>query len=255
MSIISIGLIIGFFAGFICGLFGMGGGSLMVPAIYHFFGSIFPIDNRMKISIGTSLFVIIFSSISAIISYSKNKKIKTKLIFLIVPSGIIGSQFGAFLISKIEDRVVKYIFVFLTILLGLRMFFTSENKEDENSDTNSYNKLAGIAIGFFSGFVSGLCGVGGAVLIIPLLYIFLKISIHYAIGTALIAILFNSISGSIAYIIRDLIDIKIGISLALTSVIGAQIGAKIGLNLPKKSLRKVFSIILILSGTSVVFRK
>ncbi|MFN4227028.1 MAG: sulfite exporter TauE/SafE family protein [Candidatus Ratteibacteria bacterium] len=255
MSLIFIGLITGFFAGFICGLFGMGGGSLMVPAIYHFFGSIFPIDSRMKMSIGTSLFVIIFSSISAIITYSKNKKVKTKLIFLIVPSGIVGSQFGALLTSKLEDKIVKYIFIFLITLLGLRMFFASENKENENPDTISYNKLVGILIGFFSGFVSGLCGVGGAVLIIPLLYIFLKISIHYAIGTALIAILFNSISGSIAYIIRDLINIKIGLLLSLTSVIGAQIGAKISINLPKKNLRKAFSLILILSGVSVIFRK
>lgn len=255
MSLILIGLLTGFIAGFICGLFGMGGGSLMVPAIYHFFGSFFPSESRMKISIGTSLLVIIFSSISAIITYFKNKKIKTNLILLIVPSGIIGSQLGAFLTSRLEDKTVKYIFIFLITFLGLRMFFAPENRENDIHNTNSYNKLFGILIGFFSGFVSGLCGVGGAVLIIPLLYLFLKISIHYAIGTALIAILFNAISGSIAYTIRNLINIKIGLLLALTSVIGAPIGAKIGIGLPKETLRKIFSIILILSGISILFRK
>ena len=255
MSLLLIGLIIGFFAGFICGFFGMGGGSLMVPAIYHFFGSTFPVESRMKISIGTSLLVIIFSSISAIITYFKNRKIKSNLILLIVPSGIIGSQIGAFLTSRLKDLTVKYIFVFLITFLGLRMFFAQENKENEISNTNSYNKLYGILIGFFSGFVSGLCGVGGAVLIIPLLYLFLKIPIHYAIGTALIAILFNSISGSIAYILRDLVNIKIGLLLALTSVIGAPLGAKISIKLPRKKLRKSFSIILILLGVSVLFRR
>ncbi|HOK56448.1 MAG TPA: sulfite exporter TauE/SafE family protein [bacterium] len=255
MSLILIGLITGFFAGFICGLFGMGGGSLMVPAIYHFFGFTFPTESRMKISIGTSLLVIIFSSISAIITYFKNRKIKTNLIILIVPSGILGSQFGAFLTSRLDDETVKYIFIFLITFLGLRMFFAPENKENEISDNNSYNKLSGILIGFFSGLISGLCGVGGAVLIIPLLYLFLKIPIHYAIGTALIAILFNAISGSIAYMVRNLVNIKIGLLLALTSIIGAPLGAKIGINLPKKTMRKIFSIILILSGISVLFRK
>ncbi len=251
---IIIGLLVGFFAGFICGLFGMGGGSLMVPAIYHFFGHSFPFESRMKISIGTSLFVIIFSSISAIITYIKNKKIKTDIIFLIVPSGIIGSQFGAFLTSRLNDIVVKYIFVLLITFLGIRMFFAGENEEGKVIEIKNYNKFAGIGIGFFSGFVSGLCGVGGAVLIIPLLYLFLKVPIHYAIGTALISILFNSISGSLAYFIRDLINLKIGLTLALTSIIGAPIGAKIGINLPRKKLRKMFSIILIISGLSVLFR-
>ncbi|MCM8809668.1 MAG: sulfite exporter TauE/SafE family protein [Candidatus Omnitrophica bacterium] len=255
MSLTLIGLITGFFAGFICGLFGMGGGSLMVPMIYHFFGYLFPVNSRMKISIGTSLFVIIFSSISAIITYFKNKKIKTNLIFFIVPSGIIGSQLGAFLTSKLDDESVKYIFIFLTTTLGIRMFFASENDKNENPESNSYNKLAGILIGFFSGFISSVCGVGGAVLIIPLLYIFLKIPIHYAIGTALIVILFNSISGSIAYIIRNLVNLKIGLLLSITSVIGAQIGAKIGIKTPKNKLRKSFSIILIISGFSVLFKR
>ncbi|MCM8804869.1 MAG: sulfite exporter TauE/SafE family protein [Candidatus Omnitrophica bacterium] len=249
---ILIGLV-GFFSGFICGLFGMGGGSLMVPAIYYFFGSNFPLDQKMKISIGTSLFVIIFSSISGIIAYFKNKKIKTQLILFIVPSGIIGSQIGALLTSKLEDKIVKYIFVLLITFLGIRMFFAPENQSVE-LDRKNNNKLAAIFIGFFSGFVSGLCGVGGAVLIIPFLYLFVKIPIHYAIGTALIAIFFNSLSASIGYLLHNLVNIKIGIILAISSVIGAPIGAKIGISFEKNRLRKIFSIILIISGISVLLK-
>lgn len=251
---IILGLIVGFFAGFICGIFGMGGGSLMVPAIYHFFGYLFPIESRMKISIGTSLFVIIFSSFSAIITYSKSKKIKTRLIYLIVPSGIVGSQFGAFLTSRLNDKIVKYIFVLLITSLGIKMFFSSENKEEKANNNHKYNNILGVLIGFFSGFISGLCGVGGAVLIIPLLYIFLKIPIHYAIGTALISIFFNSISGTFAYLMRGLVNLKIGFILAISSIIGAPTGAKIGLNMEKEKLRKSFSIILIISGISVLLR-
>lgn len=248
------GLIVGLLAGFICGLFGMGGGSLMVPAIYHFFGYLFHPDSRMKISIGTSLFVIIFSSISAITLYYKEKKIKSNLIFLIVPSGIIGSQFGAFLTSRLNDKIVKYIFIFLITFLGIRMFLSPENKQEKLEKNQNYNKFLCILIGLFSGFISGICGVGGAILIIPLLYIFLKIPIHYAIGIALISILFNSISGTIAYLIRGLINLKIGITLSLTSIIGAQGGAKIGIKMEKEKLKKYFSIILIISGLSILLK-
>lgn len=251
---ILIGVLVGFFAGIICGLFGMGGGSLMVPAIYHFFSNSFPFENRMKISIGTSLFVIIFSSISAIFKYFRSGKINKNLLLTIVPSGILGSQIGAFLTSILDDKTVKYIFVILIVFLGVRMFFASENEEIVNEKRQNYSKFLCILIGLFSGLISGLCGVGGAVLIIPLLYILLKIPIHYAIGTALISIFFNSISGTIAYFLRNLVNLKIGIILSLSSVFGAQIGAKIGLNMKKEKLKKSFSIILIISGLSVLFR-
>ncbi|MCM8772462.1 MAG: sulfite exporter TauE/SafE family protein [Candidatus Omnitrophica bacterium] len=251
---IFIGLLVGLFAGFICGLFGMGGGSLMVPAIYHFFSDSFPFESRMKISIGTSLFVIIFSSISAIITYFKSKKINKNLLSVIIPSGILGSQVGAFLISKLDDRIVRNIFVVIVTSLGLKMFTTPEDGNKNFENIENYNKFIGILIGFISGFVSALCGVGGAVLIIPLLYIFLKIPIHYAIGTSLVSILFNSISGTIAYFIRNLVNLKIGIILSIASIIGAQIGSKFGLKIEKRKLKKSFSIILIISGFSVFFR-
>ena len=240
------GILTGIVAGFICGMFGMGGGSLMVPAIIYVF------DLPMKQAVGTSLFVIIFSAISALINYIRHSKVYPKLAFFIVPSGILGAQSGAFLASRLSDNVVKYIFVGIIAGLGIRMFFQKEN--NGQCEKQEFNKTAAVIIGLLAGFVSGLCGVGGAVLVIPLLYIFLKVPMHTCIGTAVIAILFNAISGATGYIVRGLVDFHIGLMLAIGSVVAAPLGARISINTPREKLRKIFAVVLILSGLSVLFK-
>lgn len=91
-------------------------------------------------------------------------------------------------------------------------------------------------------------------LLIPLLYIFLKVPMHACIGTALIAIFFNSVSGSIGYMVRGLVDYRIGLLLAIGSTITAPLGAKISIKTPREKLRKMFAVILILSGLSILFK-
>lgn len=242
------GLVTGVLAGFICGLFGMGGGSLIVPVIVHVF------DLPMKQAIGTSLFVIVFSALSALINYARHNQVKAKLALFIVPSGVAGAQAGALLTSRLPETIVKYLFIILVTVLGLKMLFHPENNASCKEGEMEYSKISAILIGLFAGFVSGLCGVGGAVLIIPLLYIFLKVPMHACIGTALIAIFFNSVSGSIGYIVRGYVDFRIGIMLAIGSMAAAPFGAKLSINTPREKLRRMFAIILILSGLSILVR-
>ncbi len=246
MAFIIKGLVTGVIAGFICGLCGMGGGSLIVPAIVHAFRM------PMKQAIGTSLFVIVFSATASLIKYARSKQVETKLAFFIVPSGMVGAQTGVLLTSRMPETAVKYIFIILVTLLGIRMLV--QPGDNDTCEKTDYNKALAVLIGLFAGFVSGLCGVGGAVMIIPLLYIFLKVPMHACIGTSLIAIFFNSLSGSIGYIIREYVDFRIGIVLAIGSTIAAPLGAKLSIKTPRGKLKRMFAIILILSGLSILFR-
>lgn len=240
------GILTGIVAGFICGLFGMGGGSLMVPAIVYVFR--LPI----KQAIGTSLFVIVFSAISALINYIRHKKVSYKLAFFVIPGGILGALLGSFFTSRISDVLVKYIFVVVIAGLGIRMFFQKENSDFYKNE--NFNKVKAVAIGFLAGFISGVCGVGGAVLIIPLLYIFLKVPMHTCIGTAVIAIFFNALSGVTGYIVRGFVNFHIGLTLAVGSTVAAPFGAKISIRTDREKLRKIFAVVLVLSGISVLFK-
>ena len=238
------GLITGAITGFLCGMFGMGGGAILIPVIVHIF------KLPMKHAIGTSLTIIVFTSISSLFNYKKSGNLNSKLTFLILPFGIVATQIGALLTSRLPENLVKYIFIFMILSLGLKMLFPG--KQVECSTQGRENKLAVILIGTFAGFVSGLCGVGGAVLIIPLFYIFLRIPMHACIGTALLVIFFNSLSGSIGYIVRGLVDFKVALVLSIGSMIAAPFGSKISINTSKEKLRRVFAVILILSGLSIL---
>lgn len=242
-------LITGIAAGFICGLFGMGGGSLLVPAIFHVF------KLPMKESIGTSLFVIVFSAISALINYVRYNQVRAKIALYIVPCGIAGAQAGALLTDRLPETAVRYIFVILITVLGIKMFFYPENGGASCEEGEMrYSKIQAILIGLLAGFISGLCGVGGAVLLIPLLYIFLKMPMHACIGTALIAIFFNSISGGIGYIVRGYVDYRLGVLLGIGSMAAAPLGARLSINIPREKLRRMFAVILVLSGLSILVR-
>lgn len=247
MDLIIQGLITGISAGFISGLLGMGGGSILVPAIMLIF------NLPMKLAVGTSLFVIVFSALSSLISYFRHNKVYKELTYFIVPTGIIGAQAGAFLASRLSDILVKHIFTLLVAGLGIRMLLQKDSVY--LSEKTSFNNLAAAIIGFIAGFVSGLSGVGGATLIIPLLYLLLKIPMHICIGTAVAAILFNALSGSAGYIIRGLVDFRIGILLAIGSTIAAPLGARLSIKTSAEKLRKIFAIALILSSIAVLLKK
>jgi len=181
----------------------------------------------------------------------RHNQVKTRIALLVVPAGIVGAQAGAFLASRLPETAVKFSFVALVPLLGINMLFQPEN--NGSGDIHEYNKPLTVIIGLFAGFTSGLCGVGGAILLIPLLYIFLRVPMHACIGTALIAILFNSISGSAGYMARGLVDFRVGLLLAAGSAVAAPLGARISIKTPRERLRRLFAVILILSGLSVLF--
>jgi len=228
MTFIIEGLITGIAAGFACGLLGVGGGFILVPAILQIF------NLSIKQAVATSLFIIMFSATAALIKYTRHNRIELKIALIIIPAGIIGAQTGALLTSRLPDTAVKYLFIILVTVLGIRMLLHPATPA--------------------AGFISGLCGVGGGILITPLLYIFIKVPMHTCIGIALIATLFNSISGSVGYMLRGYTVFQVGLLVAIGSTIAAPLGVKLGHSTPKEKLRRIFAVILILAGFSILFR-
>ncbi|MCD6220946.1 sulfite exporter TauE/SafE family protein, partial [bacterium] len=147
-------------AGFFSGLLGIGSGSIIVPFLYLLF--LLPI----KVAIGTSLFIIFFSSMSGFLIHLKEKNLDIKLAFLLTIGGVIGAQTGAKLTKLLPDTIVKIVFIVVIVFLGFRLLISKERKyqSDKNGYTLSVWKT--FLIGFLGGVVSGLCGVGGAIFLV-----------------------------------------------------------------------------------------
>jgi uncharacterized membrane protein YfcA len=100
-------------------------------------------------------------------------------------------------------------------------------------------------IGFFAGIFGGLVGLGGGVIMIPLMVGFLKLTQHQAHGTSLVALVFTGISGAIAYGMKGTIDITAAVLIAVTAIITARAGAHFAHSLPEWKLKRSFGAFLI----------
>ena len=113
-----------------------------------------------------------------------------------------------------------------------------------------------IIIGLLAGILSGLVGVGGGVIIIPLLIMLLGLTQHQAQGTALFAMLPPiGILAAINYFKQGYVKWEYAVVIALTFVIGGYLGSKLSLSLPPQTVRRVFGVVMLIGGIKLIFSK
>jgi uncharacterized membrane protein YfcA len=255
--------------GFVAALLGLGGGFIMVPLLNLVFG--IPIHQ----SIGTSLFTIVFTSSSSSVEYVRKRISDLKLAAMMIPFTITGAVVGANISVLIPEDILRAIFGVVLFIASVRMFLKRnlKDKSDLKSDTSSSESeskflcvkrvctdLDGtqfeytvsiplIALfGFFAGLSSGLLGVGGGIIQVPVLNLVFGIPIHVAIATSLFIIIFTSVFGMTTHLFLGNVLISIGILLAIGTVIGGQIGARTAQKINREKLRKIFAIVLAFTG-------
>ncbi|HOK80661.1 MAG TPA: sulfite exporter TauE/SafE family protein [bacterium] len=240
-------LFTGLIAGFICGLTGMGGGTIYVPVFYFLFGF------SIKKAIGTSLLVIFISSVSAFLAHMKARQINFKMAVLLIVSGIIGAQVGSAITAKLPDIAVKIFFICLTIVLSFNMWRDRKNHVESCRAHIDLSPVKLILIGFTGGVISGMGGVGGAIVLVPLLHLCVGVPMNICIGTTLSVVVFNSLSGVAGYFYHGLVDVQTGAIIGLVAIFTAVAGAKVSVKTSTRKLRKIFSVILLMAGLAVVF--
>jgi len=113
-----------------------------------------------------------------------------------------------------------------------------------------------IFIGLLAGILSGLVGVGGGILMIPLLIMFLGLTQHQAQGTALFAMLPPiGILAAMNYYKEGFVKWEYAAVIALTFVVGGYFGSKLSISLPEQTVRKVFGVIMLIGAIKLIFSK
>jgi uncharacterized protein len=110
-------------------------------------------------------------------------------------------------------------------------------------------------IGVLGGFLSGLFGVGGGVIFVPLLMFFKGFDIHRAVGTSLVVIIFTAFSGAAFHGKAGMVDWRAAILLGIFSILGAWFGTKLSLKLEAGMLQRAFAVFLVLVAVKVFFFK
>ena len=243
-------------AGFMAGLLGVGGGIVMVPALYYAFTVLdFDIVTRMHLSVGTSLAIIIPTSIISTMTHKEYDAVDFKMVrsfgvFILV--GVIG---GTFLAVNLKTPALVLFFSIFALMVGLFFIFLREKLVDNPKQISAIVKnISGVIIGF----ISVPLGIGGGSLMVPFMRTF-GYDIRKSIGTAAAVGFLIAVTGTITMITGGKIidNVNTPYSVGYINLLGfavfvpvtmvmARIGAKVVHKIDKKLLSKIFGIFLIL---------
>jgi uncharacterized protein len=220
----------GLTAGVMSGLFGVGGGTVMTPAVQVLLGAP-PI-----VALATPLPVIFPTAVTGAWTYRQGGQLDERAAAWMVGPGIVGAVAGAALTDVIETHLLLIVTALLLARDAVRILQGASRRQAEGeASPGTPAQLAGI--GLAAGFVSGLLGVGGGIIIVPLLMGILRMPLKRALGTSLLAIVVLVIPGTIVHAALGHIDWAIFAALTVGAVPGARIGARLALGARERTLR------------------
>lgn len=257
-------LIMGSIAGILAGLFGIGGGVIVVPSLAQIFAyDGLPNSIVMHMAAGTSLASIIFTMAAAVFTHYKRKTIVWSTVWQLAPGIIIGTILGAYMASILSTYILKIIFALFVIITAIHLFFSSKQTgKTERALPSSYIQ---ITAGLFIGLMAGLLGVGGGIVAVPILLRF-GLPMHSAAATSAMCALVLSIVGTISFIVTGwhVIDLPLGstgfvywpaaLAVAITAMIFAPLGAKLAQRLSGNVLKRCFAILLLIIGITMLIK-
>jgi uncharacterized membrane protein YfcA len=232
--------LIGLFAGFMSGMFGIGGGSVRTPLLYV-------AGLPLLSAFGINLLVIPFSSLMGAISHRKN--IDWKFAPYIVIGGTVGSVTGAFLAGLIPTLVLGIIFVMVSIITVMGIYLDRVSPRlAQKINPNSKSIIVGT---FFLNLLTGMRGGSGGSLFPPFLRI-MRMDVHKAIGTSLFATVFTAMAAVIIYWYRGDIILLPALMVLIGSMGGARIGSLVSLKTKPAWLEFGLSLFVILLALVVI---
>jgi uncharacterized membrane protein YfcA len=253
-------VLVGCGVGFIAGLFGVGGGFVMVPVlILSYEHSAVSPSVLTHVAIGTSLFVVLFSSLSSSYQQNRQKNIEWRAVLIIGFSSALTAFATARLAAALSGRHLRIAFALIVITAAIRMLTESEAKAQEKLELQSRPNTIGLmGIGLVAGVVSALAGIGGGVFTIPMMYYLLKMPLKLAIGTSSAAIFITALFSVIGFVVNGMgrpelpagsfgfVDLHRGIALSIGTFLLARVGAYVSFRTHPYRLRKLFALFVIL---------
>jgi len=254
LEIFLFSMLLGAIAGLLAGLFGLGGGVIIVPALVWLFSTQhFPDESIMIMAVATSLATIILTSVSSVISHSRFGAVIWKQVFRLTPGILFGAGIGAVIADFIDTNALRWFFICYLFYVAIHMALQKKPLNNSKKVDKWLDYLAGIGIGF----LSSLLGIGGGTLTVPYLA-GRQVPMKNAVAISSACGLPIAISGTIIYSLLGwnktlLPDWSLGYiylptlsGIAICSILTAPLGAKLAHKLSTKKLKRYFSVVLFL---------
>lgn len=269
-------LALGFLSGSISGMFGVGGGFLSTPFLIF-------IGIPPAVAVASSANQIVATSFFGFLSHWRRNNVDFKIGFLMVIGGILGSSFGVWLFSLLKssgqiDLVITVLYILLLGSIGIMMGLESLRAGSGEKTVTSaavhrigwmkklpmvrnfhrskleISMLLPFGVGFVSGLIVSLLGVGGGFFTIPAMIYILGMPTSIVIGTSLFQIIFITANVTLLQAITThTVDIILAFFLLIGSVAGAQVGARMGAKVSPAKLRGLLSLIVLTVTVQLIF--
>lgn len=235
----------GVLTGTIASMIGVGGGILMVPLLSFFFVA------TTQEAVGTSLAAVVVTSAFSSIAYGRRRVIEVRLGFWLMPAVMLGAWLGAWLTQFVSSGGLALAFAALLLYPAVMMIAGREPKEITRllggaraPSAGEPSPLKTAVIGLAAGVISGFFGVGGGVLMVPALHLFLEVGILEAVATSLFVMGPSALIGALQHAALGHTHLGLVFPLALGIVVGAQLGPRVASALPRVRLRQAFGVAL-----------
>ena len=261
MDIFLASILLGLVTGLLAGLFGIGGGLVIVPVLVILFTAQgFPADLVMIMAVASSLAAINLTAISSITAHHRLGSLLWSKVFRLTPSIMIGAALGAVLAKQISADYLRLILVIFLLYVGTQMALQIKPKAGNVVQSKSLDGLVGVVIGLLSAIV----GIGGGTLTVPYI-VHGQLSMRQAVAIASACGLPIAIVGTISYVLLGwhdarLPELSLGyvylpafLGVSLSSIFTAPIGAKLAHRLPAATLKRYFSILLFIMAAKLMW--
>ncbi|MGS0939553.1 sulfite exporter TauE/SafE family protein [Pseudomonas luteola] len=251
-------LILGACAGVLAGLFGVGGGLIIVPVlVFSFTAHGMDTDVLTHLAVGTSLATIVFTSINSILAHHRQGAVQWPIVVWMTVGIILGSFVGGVTASYIQEPILQKIIGTFAILVSLQMVLDLRPKSSRPVPGKPVLTLAGVVIGW----ASAIFGIGGGSLTVPFLT-WRGVSMQRAVATSSACGLPIALSGALSFMVvgwsePGLPEWSLGyvylpalVGIALTSMFFARFGARLAHTLSPRLLKRLFALLLFSVGLS-----
>jgi len=221
--------LLGIMTGITSGFFGIGGGTILVPLLL-----LYGFD--MKTAVAVSIMQMVFSSIFGSFINSRKNKAIFKDGLVIGLGGFFGGALSGFIVPNIDGIYLKYLFLLVLLFSIYRVASTST---DHGKKVKYHNKSLLVVVGFFIGMIAMSIGVGGSLLLTPILVSFMYYNLKDAASLGLFFVIFSSIAGFLSLSLAGHMPYSEGLIVGIASLIGVYIGIKIKNVVNIKSYKKL----------------
>ena len=259
--------VVGLAVGFLSGLVGIGGGVLIVPFLYFFYGhpafSGVAVAPHLEASVAhaTSLFIIMPTAVVGTLTYAKVQLVSWSAVLPIALFSVIAAALGAQLALLLPPEILKLVFGTFLIFTGAQLVGRKSTSEVKPLRlTLPVTAFTGLMVGL----LSALLGVGGGLVAIPMLIYLVRLDMPRIAATSLAVVMFAAAAGTVSYAINGFGDpglprgsvgyvhVTAALPILLGSLLSVRWGARANQKVNRRTLRLAFGVLFALIGARLV---